>query len=64
MPSKEKRAMRKAKLSKAEKKSKKLAYHAEALHYHCRDCHRSYNKKKNLKSGDKNAAPTRCNSCH
>jgi hypothetical protein len=64
MPSKEKRGMRKAKLSRAEKKLKKLAYHAEALHYNCRDCHRSYNRKNNLKSGDKNAAPTRCNGCH
>lgn len=64
MPSKEKKAMRTAKLSKKEQKKKKLAYHAEAIHYNCKDCHKKYNKKSKLKSKDKGYAPTSCVKCH
>jgi hypothetical protein len=64
MPSQERRALRKSDLSKAEKKSKELAYHAEALHDNCRGCHRDYNRKNNLKSRDEEAAPLRCSDCH
>lgn len=42
-------------LSKAER----LEYHAEAMHFNCRDCHRDHNKAQNTK-----AAPTACNDCH
>lgn len=40
-------------------KTGRLAYHAEALHYNCRDCHKEYNKKNKTK-----AAPTTCTKCH
>jgi len=40
-------------------KEERLAYHAEALHYNCKDCHKAYNKKNNTK-----AAPTTCSKCH
>ena len=47
---------RKAKgLSKAEK----LAYHANALHDNCIDCHRKYNRENKTK-----AAPQKCTDCH
>jgi len=46
-------------LSKDEQKLKKLEYHAEALHYNCKDCHRAYNKANKTK-----AAPTSCAKCH
>ena len=64
MPSAEKKEMRAAKLSKKEQKTKKLAYHAEAIHYNCKDCHKRYNKKNKLKSKDEGYAPTSCNKCH
>ena len=64
MPSKKKKAMRKAKLKKAEQKKKKLVYHAEAIHENCRGCHKLYNKKSKLKSKDPKAAPTTCKKCH
>ena len=64
MPSKEKKAMRKEKLSKEEQKKKKMAYHAEAIHENCRGCHKAYNKKNKLKSKDPKAAPTTCKKCH
>jgi hypothetical protein len=60
MPKKDVKAMREKKASKKEIKSKKLEYHAEALHYNCRDCHRVYNKK--YKPQKK--APTTCVKCH
>ena len=63
MPSKEKKAMRKAKLKKAEQKKKKLEYHAEAIHENCKECHKLYNKKNKLKSKDPKAAPTTCETC-
>jgi hypothetical protein len=40
-------------------KKERLEYHAEALHYNCKDCHRAYNKENNTK-----AAPTTCTKCH
>ena len=64
MPSKEKKAMRKAKLSKEERAKKELEYHAEAIHENCKGCHKLYNKKNKLKSKDPKAAPTTCKKCH
>ncbi len=40
-------------------KKERLAYHAEAIHYNCKDCHKKFNRKKKTK-----AAPTKCVSCH
>ncbi len=45
---------------KLSKKEKIKDYHAEALHAHCRVCHRKYNKKY---KPPKNA-PTTCAKCH
>ncbi|HIJ57969.1 MAG TPA: cytochrome c3 family protein [Deltaproteobacteria bacterium] len=64
MPSKEKKAMRTAKLSKEERAKKELEYHAEAIHENCTGCHKLYNKKNKLKSKDPKAAPTTCKTCH
>ncbi|RTZ95654.1 MAG: cytochrome C [Deltaproteobacteria bacterium] len=59
VPKKLKKKWKKAKLDKAEKKKKKLAYHAEAMHYNCRGCHKAFNKKNKTKK-----APTTCKKCH
>ena len=40
-------------------KEERLAYHAEALHYNCKDCHSDVNKKTGTKE-----APTTCTKCH
>ncbi len=40
-------------------KKQRLEYHAEALHYNCKGCHKLYNKKFKTK-----AAPTTCAKCH
>jgi len=40
-------------------KKERLEYHAEALHYNCKDCHKSYNRKNKTR-----AAPTTCSKCH
>ena len=64
MPSKEKKALRKAKLSKEERAKKIREYHAEAIHDNCTECHKLYNKKNKLKSKDPKAAPTACKTCH
>jgi len=40
-------------------KKERLAYHAEALHYNCKACHKNANKKTGKK-----AAPTTCSKCH
>jgi len=40
-------------------KTERLAFHAEALHYNCKDCHKNVNKKTGKKS-----APTTCAKCH
>ena len=45
-------------------KKERLQYHAEAIHYNCKDCHKKYNKDKGLKSKDNGAAPTLCKQCH
>ncbi len=45
-------------------RDQKLEYHANAIHYNCKGCHKLYNKKMNLKSKDKGAAPRRCKQCH
>jgi hypothetical protein len=62
MPSAEKKKIRK--LSKKEKKSKKLEYHAEAVMMNCTDCHKKYNRKNKLKSKSKGYAPATCTTCH
>ena len=45
-------------------KDQKLEYHANAIHYNCKGCHKLYNKKMNLKSRDEGAAPRTCKQCH
>jgi len=40
-------------------KKQRLEYHAEALHYNCKGCHKKYDKKNKTK-----AAPTTCTKCH
>ncbi|MBU4345189.1 MAG: cytochrome c family protein [Desulfobacteraceae bacterium] len=40
-------------------KKQKLEYHAEAIHYNCKDCHKKFNQKTDTK-----AAPTTCAKCH
>ena len=40
-------------------KQQRLEYHAEALHYNCKDCHKAFNKENNTKR-----APTTCKKCH
>ena len=40
-------------------KKEKMAYHAEAMHENCKDCHKKANKKSGKKS-----APTSCAKCH
>jgi cytochrome c553 len=40
-------------------KKQRLEYHAEALHYNCKDCHKKFNKKYKPKK-----APTTCAKCH
>jgi hypothetical protein len=41
------------------KKKERLQYHAEALHYNCKGCHKKFNKKTKTKK-----APTTCTKCH
>ena len=64
MSKKEKKKMKADKVSKDEKKSKKLEYHAEALHYNCRGCHKLYNKKIKKMDPKPEKAPTTCKTCH
>jgi hypothetical protein len=59
VPTDIKKKWREEKLSRKEKKSKELEYHAEALHENCKGCHRDYNKKNKTKD-----APTACTGCH
>jgi hypothetical protein len=49
----------KGKKAKGLSKAEKRAYHANALHENCIDCHKGYNKKNKTK-----AAPTKCTACH
>ncbi len=45
-------------------KKERLDYHAEAIHYNCRDCHKKFNTEKGLSSKDEGAAPVTCKQCH
>ncbi|MCP4688014.1 MAG: cytochrome c3 family protein [Desulfobacterales bacterium] len=58
VPKKVKKELKKIK-DKAEKKSKKLEYHAEAVHMNCIVCHKAFNKKNKTKK-----APQTCSKCH
>jgi hypothetical protein len=40
-------------------KQERLAYHAEAIHYNCRGCHKKFNREKDTKT-----APVSCSKCH
>jgi len=57
--SKEVKAELKTIKDKAKKNSKKLEFHAEAMHMNCITCHKAHNKKTKTK-----AAPTVCSKCH
>lgn len=59
IPGKIKKEFKAKKTPKAEQKKLKLAYHAEAIHYNCKGCHKAYNKKNKTK-----AAPVTCSKCH
>lgn len=37
---------------------------ANAMHDNCKGCHKKFNKKKGLKSKDKDYAPSTCKTCH
>ncbi len=45
-------------------KKERLQYHAEAIHYNCKACHKKINKEKGLKAKDKGAASVLCKQCH
>jgi hypothetical protein len=60
VPKNLKKEWKKKKISKDEKKKKRMEYHAEALHDNCRGCHKIYNKKYKPKK----KAPTTCTKCH
>lgn len=60
-PSKIKKKWKADKVSKKEQRKMKLEWHAEALHYNCKDCHKIFNKKIKDKS---KKAPTTCTKCH
>lgn len=49
----------KGKDAKGMSKTERLAYHSEALHDNCIECHKEHNKKNNTK-----AAPQKCTECH
>ena len=59
MPKKDLKALKAKKIPKDELMSKKLEYHAEALHENCKGCHKNFNKKYKPKK-----APTTCATCH
>ncbi|MEA3428318.1 MAG: cytochrome c3 family protein [Thermodesulfobacteriota bacterium] len=40
-------------------KKQRLEYHAEAIHYNCKGCHKKFNKKTGTRK-----APTSCSKCH
>jgi len=61
VPKKLKKEWKKKKISKDEKKKKRMEYHAEALHDNCKVCHKQFNKKY---KGQKKKAPTTCSKCH
>ena len=58
-PRKTKKKWKADKVSKKEQKKMKLEWHAEAIHYNCKDCHKKFNKKTKTKD-----APTTCKKCH
>ena len=60
IPAKLKKEMRTKKVSKEDRKKKRMEYQAEAFHDNCEGCHKRYNKK--YKPKDK--APTTCAKCH
>ena len=60
IPAKLKKEMRTKKVSKEERKKKRMEYHAEAFHDNCEGCHKLYNKKYKPKK----KAPTTCATCH
>lgn len=60
MPKAEKKDLKK--LTPEEALSMEMAYHAEALHANCRDCHKAWNKEHGKKGKD--GAPTSCTACH
>lgn len=60
MPKAEKKALKK--LPPEEALSMEMAYHAEALHTNCRDCHKAWNKEHGKRGKD--GAPTSCTACH
>ncbi len=47
-------------------KKERLDYHAEAIHYNCKDCHKKFNRKnkEEIKNNNKSKAPTSCKECH
>jgi hypothetical protein len=49
-------------LPEAERLKKELAFHAEAIHKLCTDCHRAWNREKGKATRD--GAPTTCAQCH
>jgi hypothetical protein len=49
----------KGKKAKGLSDKEKLAYHANAMHDNCVDCHKKWNKENKSK-----AAPTKCTDCH
>ncbi|MBW2540197.1 MAG: cytochrome c3 family protein [Deltaproteobacteria bacterium] len=57
-------AYMRGKKAKGLTKEQKLEYHANAIHYNCKGCHKLFNKKMKLKSKDKGAAPRTCKQCH
>jgi cytochrome c553 len=58
-PGKTKKKWRAEKVSKADQRKMKLEWHAEAIHYNCKDCHKKFNKENKTKK-----APTTCTKCH
>ena len=60
IPAKLKKEMRAKKVSKEERKKKRMEYQAEAFHDNCEGCHKLYNKKHKPKK----KAPTTCAKCH
>lgn len=60
MPKDQKKALKG--LSKKEKLTKKLVFHAEAIHENCKGCHKAWNKEHGKKGKD--GAPTSCTTCH
>jgi len=56
-------ASMRGKEARAMTRDQKLEYHANAIHYNCKGCHKLYNKKMNLRSKDEGVAPRTCKQC-